>query len=82
MPRDQRWTGGLMNREWQRGTRIEQPVDTGYISLQVRKYLADCQKVNLTPSEDMCLRIVFHAGDAQKQAVVDAYRRLTGTRAD
>lgn len=77
MASDQRWTGGLANREWQRGSRVEQPVDSDYIALQVRRYLKDCARFELAPSEAMCLKVIFHAGDAQKQAVVGAYRQLT-----
>jgi gamma-glutamylcysteine synthetase len=71
---DSRWTGGLANREWQSGNRVEQHVDTDYIRVQVRRYLADCRMFDLTPDEDMCLKIVFHAGGAQKEAVRAAYR--------
>jgi hypothetical protein len=72
---DQRWTGGLANREWQAGTKVEQPVDTDYITKQVRRYLADCVKHQLTSSEAGCLKVVFHATEAQKNAVIWAYRR-------
>lgn len=79
MSSDSRWTGGLANREWQRGNRVEQPVDTDYIRLQVRRYLADCRRFDFPPSEAMCLKVIFHAGDSQKQAVIAAYRQLTAT---
>jgi hypothetical protein len=72
---DQRWTGGAANREWQSGRVAEPPVDTDYITGQVRLYLADCVEHQLTSTEAGCLKIVHHVTDAQKQAVIWAYRR-------
>jgi len=75
MASDQRWTGGIANREWQAGRPAEPTVDADYITQQVKLYLADCVKHHLTSTEEMCLKVVFHATDAQKQAVIWAYRR-------
>jgi hypothetical protein len=72
---DQRWTGGIANREWQAGRPAEPTVDADYITRQVKLYLADCVKNHLTSTEETCLKVVFHVTGAQKQAVIWAYRR-------
>lgn len=81
MPSDQRWTGGIANREWQAGTRAEPVTDPDALAAHVRRYLADCGKFHLDPkyhpTEDGVLKIVFHHGYAQKQAVLTAFRQLT-----
>ena len=81
MASDQRWQGGVANRTWQAGTRPVPQVDTDHLIAEVRRYLADCAKYQLPPSQRMCLKAVFHQGAAQEQAVVDAYQQLTGQQA-
>lgn len=49
--------------------------DTGHINEQIRLYLADCAERQITSTEAGCLKAVHHATDAQKQAVIWAYRR-------
>lgn len=80
MSSDSRWTGGLANREWQAGNKVEQPVDADYITKQVRIYLADCKRFGLTPTEVIALKIVYHANDAQKDAITAAFRQRTGAK--
>ena len=76
MSSDSRWTGGLANREWQRGNKVEQPADTDYIVLQVRRYLADCRRFDLTPSEGMAVKVVF-GPDALVRAAYQQQTRRT-----
>lgn len=80
MSSDSRWTGGLANREWQSGTRVEPMTDTDYINWQVKRYLADCAQFSLTPSKEDALKVIFWTGDAQKQAVISAYQQQAGRR--
>lgn len=85
MSSDSRWTGGAANRQWQAGTRLEPPVDTEYLTWQVRYYLTDCRRFKhligpAHPTEEGVLKIVFHTGDAQKQAVLEAFRARTAPR--
>lgn len=82
MSSDSRWTGGLANREWQAGTRIDQPVDRDYIAAQVRRYLRDCDRFRLVPSQVTCLKVVFHANGAQEAAVTGAFREICGRTAE
>lgn len=81
MSADRRWTGGIANREWQRGTapRAAEVVSEAKrleLEAQVKRYLADCRRFDLEPSERMALKIVFHKGREQAEAVRDAYARL------
>jgi hypothetical protein len=83
MSSDSRWSGGAANREWQRGTRPGQPVDTDAIAVQVRRYLRDCAAApwldgRYHPTEDGALKVVFHRGREQETAVRAAFRHLTG----
>ena len=85
MSGDSRWTGGAANRSWQSGTRLEPPVDSEYITWQVRYYLADCRRFgHLTgpahPTEEGVLKIVFHATTAQRTAVLTEFRRMTAPK--
>jgi hypothetical protein len=78
------WTGGEANRQYRRGTRPEPDVDTPAIAVQVRRYLHDCERFAgmlgpAHPTAEGVLKIVFHRGDAQKRAVLAAFRELTGT---
>lgn len=86
MSSDSRWTGGIANREWQSGTRVQAPVDTDAITAQVRRYLADCRKFRQLigpahPTEDGVLKIVYHQGGAQKAAILAAFRHATSRAA-
>lgn len=76
---DQRWTGGIANREWQAGRPAEPAVDADAITTQVRSYLRDCRRFQLDPqyhpTEAGVLKLVFWRGDTQKQAVLAAYRQ-------
>lgn len=78
MSRDLRRTGSIANYEWQTGTRVEQPVDTEYITGQVRRYLRDCTRFRLVPSQGTCLKVVFHANSAQEAAITGAFQELAG----
>lgn len=43
MTRDLRWSGGIANREWSRGSRsVPVEVDQVRLAGEVRRYLADC----------------------------------------
>jgi peptidoglycan hydrolase-like protein with peptidoglycan-binding domain len=40
---DRRWTGGLANREWQRGSQPPVPLlDPRYVAAQIEAYRSDC----------------------------------------
>lgn len=82
MASDQRWTGGIANREWRSGTKPEQPVDTDGVKRQVAEYIADCVKNHLTSNETGCLKVVFHKTGAQKQAVIWAFREQKAQQYD
>jgi hypothetical protein len=71
---DQRWTGGIANREWQSGARPKPAVDVDALAEKVREYVADCRRLRRAPSEKGCLTVVYYQGDAQKQAVLAAFR--------
>lgn len=87
MSHDKRWTGGIANREWQRGTQAGPVTDLEAVKAHVLRYLADCRRfasklcADDHPTEDGVLKIVYWHGDAQKQAVLSVYRQLTRTRA-
>lgn len=80
---DQRWTGGLANRGWQSGTRLEPVVDKAAILAQVRAYLTDCRRYQAIlspkyhPTEDSAVKVVFGPDDVIRAA----YRHLTTARA-
>jgi hypothetical protein len=71
---DSRWSGGVANREWQRGTRPELATDREALMRQVRRYLADCRRFRLTPGEGMAVKVVF----GPEPLVRAAYREATG----
>ena len=73
MSSDQRWQGGVANRTWQAGTRPTPQVDTDHLIAEVRRYLADCKKFRLTPSEDDAAKVIF--GPAT--AIRAAYQQVT-----
>jgi hypothetical protein len=82
---DPRWSGGIANREWQRGARPAPVTGRDEITGYVRQYLADCRTHRKLldprhhPTEDGALKTVFHRGHAQEEAVRAAYRQLTAT---
>lgn len=84
MASDQRWTGGVANREWQSGTRPATVVDVDAVTTQVRSYLRDCRRFRLDPQYhptiDGVLKLVFWRGAAQKEAVLAVFRQLTAGR--
>jgi hypothetical protein len=65
---------------------MEPVVDTDALTAQVKRYLGDCRRHQAIlspashPTEKSCLQVVFHTGDAQKQAVLAVYRQLTAER--
>lgn len=81
MSGDRRWTGGVANREWQSGARLEQPLDEDYITGQVKAYLRDCRRSphldpKYHPTASGAVKVVY----GPEQAVRAAYRHLTGAR--
>lgn len=79
---DQRWTGGIANREWQSGRPAEPAVDAEYIISQVRAYLRDCERFRGIlsaadhPTLRSCLKVVF----GPDRVIREAYEYLTAVR--
>jgi hypothetical protein len=76
MSSDSRWTGGLANREWQRGTRTIAPIDRAYLAGQLSAYLRDCARFGLKPSEDTALKIVYRRGSSAADQIRAGYRKM------
>jgi hypothetical protein len=82
--RDQRWTGGIANREWQRGTRAEPPpVDTQGVLARVRRYIADCERwqhllrAKDHPTEDGAVKLILCPDKRHEDMVRRAFRYAT-----
>lgn len=88
MASDQRWTGGIANREWTRGHAAPHLTGKDRLTADVRTYLADCRKHQalLTPAYHPtlagALKVIHHyPGDVP--AIRVAYAELTdGRRTD
>jgi hypothetical protein len=86
VPRDRRWTGGIANREWQRGRQAGRVIDHVRLSGDVRRYLADCRahaaalSAKYHPTEASALKVIHHHGHAEEDVIRGAFRALTGTR--
>ena len=84
MPRDQRWTGGLANREWTRGHATTREINPAELAAGVKAYLADCQRhqallsATYHPTPVGCLKAVYHVGPGEAQCIRDTYAQLTG----
>lgn len=80
---DQRWTGGIANREWQAGTRFEVVADKEAVLAQVRAYLADCRRYReilspkYHPAADSAVKVVHGPPDVVRAA----YQHLTARSA-
>jgi hypothetical protein len=77
---DRRWTGGLANREWQRGTQAAAvPLDIEQLRAQVRRYLADCKRAGLAsayhPTAAGACKVIYHQGTAQRLQIIRAFER-------
>jgi hypothetical protein len=74
---DQRWTGGIANREWQRGVKAVPVVDIEAITRHVRAYLRDVERHRQILSPDnhptlrSCLKVVY----GPETAIRDAYAK-------
>lgn len=84
MASDQRWTGGIANREWVRGHAAQREINPGELANGVKAYLADCQRHQALlsseyhPTVKSCLKAVYHVGPAEAQCIRDTYDQLTG----
>lgn len=83
MASDQRWTGGIANREWSRGHSAGHLIDRDRLTADVRRYLADCRThrnlltAKYHPTEDGALKAIFHRG-GEEEAVIRAAFRADG----
>ena len=87
MPRDQRWTGGLANREWSRGQQAEHIIDHDRIKADVAAYLAaylaDCRasrailRASDHPTVEGCLKAVWRRWPEERDVITAEYQRQT-----
>jgi hypothetical protein len=82
MASDSRWTGGLANRQWQRGTRRAVGLlDPQWVSRQVDIYRQDCYAARATlnpayhPTAAGAARVIFHRGAEQAEQIRAAFER-------
>lgn len=83
MSSDRRWTGGLANRQWQRGIAPpDQPMDWAWVVEQVLTYIRDCKAAGISdkyhPTAGGALKVVFHRGGQQRAQIVRAFNRAGG----
>lgn len=78
MASDQRWTGGIANREWSRGHAAAHVTDKDRLMADVRQYLADCRthqailSPKYHPTLASALKVIHHhPGDVA--TIQDAY---------
>jgi hypothetical protein len=80
MASDQRWTGGVANREWTRGHAASRTIDRDRLTAQVDAYLADCRKhraiINAAyhPTEAGALKIIHHHDTTEADVIRGLYR--------
>jgi hypothetical protein len=86
MASDQRWTGGLANREWQRGSKpAGRVIDADRLSWDVRRYLADCRahsgilSPRYHPTEAGALKAVYHRGREEEDVIRGEFAQQAGT---
>lgn len=80
MSSDRRWTGGLANREWQRGTQAAAgPMDWAWVVEQVLTYISDCRAAGLAdryhPTAAGAVKVIYHRGEQQRAQIVRAFNR-------
>jgi hypothetical protein len=86
MASDKRWTGGAANREWQRGSRAEQPVNIPYLVLQVKAYMEDCERFRAIlgpghPNWNAAKHVIFCRNDEERHAALVIFSRAMRARA-
>jgi hypothetical protein len=87
MASDQRWTGGVANREWTRGHTAGRVINHDRIKADVTAYLADCHANRALlspayhPTEAGALKAIYHHGDAEADAVRAAYQQAVHANA-
>ena len=83
MPRDQRWTGGLANREWSRGQQAEHIIDHDRIKADVAAYLAAYRasrpilRPSDHPTEEGCLKVIYQRWPEERAVIAAEYQRQT-----
>jgi hypothetical protein len=84
MASDQRWTGGIANREWTRGHTATREINPAELAAGVKAYLADCHahqpilSAKYHPTQDSALKAVYHAGPAEAECIRTVFAELTG----
>lgn len=80
MSGDRRWTGGIANREWQRGAQPTSVTDRKRIAADVAAYLADCRQhqqilsPRYHPTVTGALKTVFHRSHEEAAVIRAEYR--------
>lgn len=80
MASDQRWTGGIANREWSRGHSAGHLIDRDRLTADVRRYLADCRThrnlltAKYHPTEDGALKAIYHRSGEEADVIRAAFR--------
>ena len=84
MSSDRRWTGGLANREWQRGSQPPVPLlDPRYVAAQIEAYRSDCYAARAYldranhPTAAGAVKVIYHRGTAQRMQIVRAFEQAT-----
>lgn len=81
MASDSRWTGGIANREWTRGTKPGLVIDPVRVMGDVRRYLADvaAHRQLLSPVHHptlkSALKVIYHRSADEAAAITSAYKQ-------
>ena len=84
MPSDQRWTGGIANRDWSAGQQPIHVTDHERLKRDIRAYLADCQQHRAIlnrayhPKVESALKVIYHHAD-DEAFIREAYQREVAT---
>lgn len=83
MGSDSRWTGGPVNRQWQRGRRLVPEYPPGAIARLVRAYREECGRwpqldKRYHPTADGAVKMIMTFTAEQAEVVRAEFRRQAG----
>ncbi|HEX4830293.1 MAG TPA: hypothetical protein VH478_04285 [Trebonia sp.] len=84
MASDQRWTGGIANRDWSAGHAPARDIPAAQLASGVKAYLADCDRHRAMlspayhPTAGGACKAVYHAGTREAEFIRSVFAGLAG----